>query len=87
MQVNSEKGRTMTKSWMWGNEGSGGVSGARINTEKGVIQWFNEPGCACAGSDFEQSTADFLENGTRFITPPDDILAEMQDILAPVKSS
>lgn len=71
----------MIKSWMWENDASGGVSGVQIDTEEQRIQWFEEPGCACAGSASEQSIADFLEHGARFLVPPDDILQAMRAVL------
>lgn len=67
----------MQKSWMWPNN-NGGVEGAVIDLEDGMIQWYNEPGCACAGSESEQSIEDFLLKGPRFILPPEDILDEMK---------
>ena len=67
----------MQKSWMWSND-KGGVEGAYIDLEDGLVQWFDEPGCACAGSDSEQKLEDFLAKGPRFILPPDDILEEMR---------
>jgi hypothetical protein len=69
------------KQWMWQNEASGGVQAAIIDFEDERIMWFAEPGCACAGNDSEQTIADFLERGARFIVPPDDVLAEMRESL------
>lgn len=66
----------MQKSWMWPNN-NGGVHGVIIDLEEGKIQWFDEPGCACGGSDSEQNFADFMTNGPRFLIPPDDIISEM----------
>lgn len=71
----------MQKSWMWHNEKSNGVEGAIIDLEENRVQWFDEPGCSCSGSQMEQTLDDFRENGARFIMPPDDVLAEMQAIL------
>ena len=65
----------MNRSWMWNN--GAGVQGAVI--EEGKVRWFNEPGCACSGNETEQTIADFIEKGPRYLLPPDDVLAEMQD--------
>lgn len=67
----------MQKSWIWPNN-KGGVEGAYIDLEDGKIQWFDEPGCACSGSDSEQKIVDFMARGPRFIVPPDDVLEEMR---------
>jgi hypothetical protein len=69
----------MTKSWMW-QSGAGGVQGAIMDLEDGVVRWMNEPGCACSGSEAEQSLSDFIEKGPRHIMPPQDVLAEMQSV-------
>ncbi|MDQ7025884.1 MAG: hypothetical protein Q9P01_19495 [Anaerolineae bacterium] len=66
------------KQWMWQNEASGGVQGVIVDFDDGLVRWFDEPGCACGGNDSEQSIADFLERGARFIVPPDDVLEEMR---------
>ena len=71
----------MYKSFMWQNEATGGASGAQIDLEDGIIQWFESPGCACGGSDGEQSLTDFLENGPRALIPPDDVLEEMRQAI------
>ena len=67
----------MQKSWMWPNNKSG-VEGAYIDLDTGTVQWFDEPGCACAGSNSEQSIEEFMAKGPRFIIPPDDVLEEMK---------
>jgi len=74
----------MQKSWMWPNN-KGGVEGAYIDLEDGMVQWFDEPGCACAGSNSEQKLADFLAKGPRFIVPPDDILEEMRAFIGSIE--
>jgi len=68
-------GHNMNTSWMWPNS-AGGVEGAVI--EEGKVRWFDEPGCACGSNDSEQTIADFLEKGPRFLQPPQDVLTEMQ---------
>lgn len=66
-----------TESWMWA-DGQGGVQGATIDLDEQHVSWFDQPGCACAGSDAEQSLSDFLKDGPRYSVPPADILAEMR---------
>jgi hypothetical protein len=66
------------KQWMWQDEDSGGVRAAVADFEDRRILWFEEPGCACAGSNGEQSFDDFLRRGPRAITPPSDVLEEMR---------
>jgi len=66
-------------SWMWHNDASNGVQGAAIIPQKRLVLWFDEPGCACAGSHAEQRFTDFLQNGPRYIVPPADILEEIRD--------
>ncbi|GAB5494264.1 MAG: hypothetical protein Phog2KO_44790 [Phototrophicaceae bacterium] len=74
----------MYKSFMWQNEATGGTSGAQIDLDDGIIQWFEAPGCACGGSDGEQTIADFLENGPRALIPPDDVIEEMRQAIKTV---
>jgi hypothetical protein len=69
------------KQWMWQDESSGGVRAAVVDFEDRRILWFEEPGCACAGSNGEQSFDDFLKRGARAIMPPDDVLEEMRAAL------
>lgn len=66
-----------TQSWMW-EDGRGGVQGVTVDLDEARVSWFDQPGCACGGSDAEQSLSEFIENGPRYIFPPDDILAEMR---------
>jgi len=77
----------MQKSWMWHNESSNGVEAATIDLEDNRIQWFDEPGCSCSGSQMEQTVDDFRENGPRFIMPPADVLEEMQTMVRVVPST
>ena len=67
----------MQKSWMWSSNNNG-VEGAYIDLDDGTVQWFDEPGCACSGSDSEQKIEDFIAKGPRFIVPPNDVLEEMR---------
>lgn len=77
----------MQKSWMWHNEKSTGVDGAIIDFDENRVQWFDEPGCSCSGSTMEQTIADFRDNGSRFIMPPDDVLEEMRIAIMQVPST
>ena len=64
-------------SWIWADEASGGVKGARMDTDAGVIEWVDQPGCACGDDTAGQTIADFLANGP-LESPPADVLAEMR---------
>ncbi len=68
--------------WMWRDEDSGGTMGATVDYDERKILWFDQPGCACGGADGEQAIADFLARGTRALTVPDDVEAEMRAVLA-----
>ena len=70
--------------WMWRDEQTDSIAGVLIDIELGVLQWYDEPGCACAGSNAEQTVSDFLETGPRIARPPDDVLAEMRMALQSV---
>ncbi|RMG78232.1 MAG: hypothetical protein D6712_21810 [Chloroflexi bacterium] len=64
--------------WMWRDESTDAVMGVTFDEDRAVLQWYDEPGCACTGSDAEQPLADFLENGPRGGNPPPDVLEEMR---------
>lgn len=68
--------------WIWQDEVSGGVMGAVVDLDERLIQWLDQPGCACGDSNSEQTIADFLARGPRWIMPPADIEAEMRAELA-----
>ena len=70
--------------WMWRDEQTDSIAGVTVDIEQGVLQWYDEPGCACAGSNAEQTVSDFLETGSRIARPPDDVLAEMRMALQSV---
>ncbi|MCY4072635.1 MAG: hypothetical protein OXG60_15175 [Chloroflexi bacterium] len=65
-------------SWIWADEASGGVKGARIDLAASVIEWVDQPGCACGDAIARQPIADFSEKGP-LETPPADVLDEMRD--------
>jgi hypothetical protein len=65
---------TLETAWMWPTE-DGGVNGVKIDTERGLIQWFDEIGCACGDSDILQSYEHYAENGPAFPNAPEDVLA------------
>lgn len=67
--------------WMWATDG-GGVNGAKIDTERGVIQWFDEIGCACDDSTTLQTYAHFAEHGPAFDDAPEDVVAELTESVA-----
>jgi hypothetical protein len=67
---------------MWQDEYSGGVKGVTVDLDERVIQWWDEPGCACGDNANDQSIADFIANGARHGSPPADVEAEMRAELA-----
>jgi hypothetical protein len=67
-------------------ERSNGVSAVVADFDDERIMWFEEPGCACGGNDSEQTFADFLARGPRFLVPPDDVLEELKATLQAVLS-
>ena len=70
-----------TTSWIWADEASGGVKGARLNRDDGIIEWVDQPGCACDDATRGQSLADFLATGPLEL-PPADVLEEMREALS-----
>jgi hypothetical protein len=68
---------SMTTSWMWRNDEME-IEGADIDAAKGVINFADGIGCACGDSAFQQTFADFLKVGARYVDPPADVLAEMR---------
>jgi len=73
----SEK-RLMT-SWIWAHEG--GMQGANLDLDAGLLRWYDNPGCACDDDFDEQPFDDFLRNGPIYIHPPEDVLEEMRAAL------
>ncbi|MCY3779019.1 MAG: hypothetical protein OXG78_01805 [Chloroflexi bacterium] len=69
------------RSWIWADEASGGVKGARMDADAGVIEWVDQPGCACGDATTRQTLADFLANGP-LESPPEDALDEMRKALS-----
>lgn len=74
--------KTPKTTWMWQDEASGGVMGAIVNLDERRIQWLDQPGCACGDSNSEQTIADFLAKGPRWLQPPLDVETEMRSELA-----
>ena len=68
--------------WMWANERTGGVAGVTLDVGRRLLQWYDEPGCACGDSSALQPAADFLQRGPRGGSPPPDVIAEMRAALA-----
>lgn len=72
----------VTTSWMWPTS-AGGVNGARIDADEGVIRWFDDAAaCACGGSAVDQPFDGFIARGPAFPDIPADVLAEMRESLA-----
>jgi len=66
--------------WMWHDEASNGVKGAIVDLDMQVIQWVDQPGCACGDNTTPQSIRDFLDKGA-IESVPADVLAEMHTAL------
>lgn len=71
----------MTTSWIWADEASGGVKGARLDLALRLIEWVDQPGCACGDATSRQTFADFLSTGP-LESPPADVLEEMRQALS-----
>ncbi len=67
--------------WMWATD-NGGVNGAKIDTERKIVQWFDEIGCACDDSTDVQTYAQFRENGAMFTDAPEDVIEELSASVA-----
>ena len=67
-------------SWIWADEASGGVMGARADLAAGMIEWVDQPGCACGDATKRQTIADFLAKGPIHAVPSD-VLDEMHRAL------
>lgn len=63
--------------WVWADD-NGGMQGATADLDDKTIMWFDAPGCACGDADDAQPIADFLARGSRYVTPPNDVLEEMR---------
>ncbi len=69
--------RPVATSWIWADEASGGVKGARVDLEAGFIEWVDQPGCGCGDAATKQDITDFLSRGP--LEPaPDDVCEEMR---------
>lgn len=69
------------KQWLWYDDNSMTTQGAIADFDDALIQWFDEPGCACGDSVHQQSFADFMARGSRYLALPDDIRAEMRNAI------
>lgn len=69
-------GETPT-SWIWADEASGGVKGARLNLAAGLIEWADQPGCGCGDATSTQSFADCRAKGP-LESPPAAVWREMR---------
>jgi hypothetical protein len=67
--------------WVWQDEHSGSMMGVTVDLDRKTLQWFDAPGCACGDHEDMQSIGDFLQKGSRYLNPPDDVIAEMQSEL------
>lgn len=72
---------TTPTSWIWADEASGGVKGARLDLAQSLIEWVEQPGGACGDATSRQAFADFLSAGP-LESPPADVLEEMRQALS-----
>lgn len=66
--------------WIW-PDSSGGTMGAVVDLDEQMIEWMDQPGCACGDSANQQTIQDFLQRGPRSFPVPDDVQAEMKAAL------
>jgi hypothetical protein len=71
----------MNKQWIWYDAMTNTTQGAIADLDAGIIQWIDAPGCACGDSMNEQTFADFIMRGARYLAPPDDVQAEMRELI------
>lgn len=71
--------RPKTTSWMWND--SGEVNGLRLDLDARVLLWFDGIGCACGDSTAEQPFADFWGGNLLGFNPPEDVLAEVREVV------
>jgi hypothetical protein len=64
-------------SWMW-RDADGGVQGADLNLDHGVVRWYESMACACEDNKLEQTFADYLRRGAHYADPPPEIEAEIR---------
>jgi hypothetical protein len=63
-------------SWMW--QAGDGINGLKINRDRKLIEWYDSIGCACGDSTDTQAYREFLTQGPKFASIPDDIEQEVR---------
>ena len=66
-------------SWLW--KAGDGVNGLKIDTDDGVLEWFDNFGCACGDSTATQTYEEYFQRGPMFPTMPDDVKVEVEQSL------
>ena len=70
-----------TIAWMWLTDS--GINALRIDTDRRLLRWYDEIGCACNDNDpsFAQPLADFLQQGAPGLIAagPHDVMAEIEE--------
>ncbi len=69
----------MTTAWMW--RAGQGINALKLDVEQRRLRWFDEVGCACGDSSAEQTVAEYRQRGAPGFTPPEDVLAEIDEAL------
>lgn len=70
--------------WIWAY--NDGTSGMTIDVDKQRLQWFEEIGCACGDSLFDQSYETFLSRGAPIGGVPENVLAEIESTVRQLAS-
>lgn len=70
-------------SWMW--QADGQVNACRLDLDLGRLRWYDTVGCGCGIDDLatDQTVEMFRTEGipAHIVTPPDDVLAELDEAL------
>ena len=71
--------KELTTSWLW--QAGDGVNGLKIDADQGLMQWYDNFGCACGDSTATQTYEDYFKRGPTFSSMPDDVKAEVAQSL------
>ena len=73
--------KNIQTAWIWQDELSTATVGVTLDVERKLLQWYEAIGCACAGSNSQQTIENFLEKGSPFFEMPNDIEEELRSQL------
>jgi hypothetical protein len=63
------------------------VNGLKINRDKGLLEWYDDLGCACGDSTTTQTYQEYAQRGPAFSSMPEDVQAEVEQSLAALTQS